>query len=59
MKAYDPLYSELNKLLSHLEAFEAVRLVEEYFARFDNPAPPKLLKSSIDKLQQMLNEAEK
>lgn len=49
------LYSELNKLLGFLEAFEVVRLVEENFLLYNNPAPPLLLKSSIAKLQEILN----
>lgn len=58
MNTSDPIYAELNTLLGHLEAFDVVRLVEEYFAKFGNPAPPKLLQNTINKLQKRLEEAE-
>ena len=52
------LQSELNTLLSHLEGFEVTRLVEEYFfAKYRNPAPSALLRSSIAKLQKRLHES--
>lgn len=58
MKMSDELYAELNNLLGHLEAFEVVKLVEQEYAKHNNPAPPELLKRSIWKLQKRLNEAE-
>ena len=58
MKRFDPLYIELNTLLSHLEGFDAVKLVREHFAQYNNPAPPLLLTKAIEKLQKRLEEAE-
>ena len=57
MKQYDPLWSEINTLLAHLEGFDAVKLVREHFAQYNNPAPPLLLTKSIEKLQKRLDEA--
>ena len=58
MKKYDPLWSDINNLLSHLEAFNTVGFVEEYYAKFDNLAPKWLLEKSIQKLQKHLDQAE-
>jgi hypothetical protein len=57
MTKYDALYSDLNKLLSHLESFDVVKLVEEHFAQYNNPAPPLLLRKVMNDLQKRLDEA--
>jgi hypothetical protein len=60
MRKYDELWSELNVLLSLLRdgGCDVVQLVDEYFAKHDNPAPALLLRRQIDKLQKRLDEAE-
>ncbi len=59
MKKYDPLWNEINNLLSLLDGCEVVSLVRDYYAKYNNSAPPGLLKSHMEKLQKLLDEAEK
>jgi hypothetical protein len=59
MKKYDPLWQDINNLLAFLESYGTVEnLVREYFAQFNNDAPPKLLRLYMDKLQKRLDEAD-
>ena len=61
MKKYDPLWQEINTLLSYLRAggaFDVVKLVDAHFLQFGNTAPGELLNRQILKLQKRLNEAE-
>jgi acyl-CoA hydrolase len=55
MKKYDPLWSDLNTLLAHLNEFNVVKLVQDEFAKHHNSAPGLLLNSSIKKLQTRLD----
>ena len=59
MKKYDRLWNDLNNLLSLLRGGHEIRAIEEYFAKYDNDAPPQLLRAYIDKLEEHLNNAEK
>lgn len=58
MKKRDKVWNDLNNLLSHLRAANAVKHVSEYFARFNNDAPPQLIQLQMDRLQKHLDEAE-
>ena len=61
MKKYDPLWKDLNNLLSMLSSpmpNNVVEIVRQYYAQFNNDAPPSILKSYVERLQNHLNEAE-
>lgn len=59
MKKYDPLWSNINNLLSYLRTSNAVDRVNDYYlGQFDNPAPGKIIQIEMDKLQEKLNKAE-
>lgn len=58
LKKYDPLWNDLNSLLSFLTSYGTVeKLVKDYYAQFNNDAPSWLLRNYIDKLQKRLDEA--
>jgi len=51
--------SAVNTLLSFLRASNVVNLVEAYYEKYDNKAPSSLLKSQIDKVQELLDKERK
>jgi hypothetical protein len=57
MKRSDDLYRKLNNLLSMLRQSFAVERVNEYYMKFDNPAPAELLQEYIAQLQEELDNA--
>jgi len=60
MKKHDPLWQDINTLLSYLRTgrLNAVYLVDRPFLKYGNSAPGELLRRQIDKLQKRLDEAE-
>ena len=53
-KNYLVLQSDLNTLLTFAGSFHVIKAVEEYFARYNNDAPPKLLQEQIKKMYKYL-----
>ena len=51
------LQCELNILLAILRDVNVVKLVQEEFTKYNNPAPSLLLERSIEKLQEKLNKS--
>jgi hypothetical protein len=51
-------WSDVNTLLAFLRGggMDVVELVEQYFSRFNNPAPAELLAEQIEKVQKHLDE---
>lgn len=55
IKAHE-LHDHINMLLSHLHASNVVGMVQAFYSRFGNTAPPELLKAEIDYLENYLKE---
>ena len=58
MKKDDPLWSDVNNLLSFLRSAGCLSIVDQHFAKLNNDAPGLILKRYISKLQKHLDEAE-
>lgn len=58
MNKYDPLWLDLNNLLSYLRSSNVVSLVNDYYFQYGNHAPGYLLKSQIDIVQKHLDDSD-
>ena len=58
MKKYDKLYSNINNLLSHLRSSNVIERVNEYYLKFNNDAPGKIIQREMEELQDKLDNAE-
>ena len=48
-------WTQVNNLLRMLHLFRASQLVGEYFKKYDNDAPPRLLSEQIAAVQKLLD----
>jgi hypothetical protein len=55
----EQLYNKINTLLSHLRQFNVISHVGAHYEQYANQAPPSLLKSAMDDLQQELIKRER
>jgi hypothetical protein len=44
----------VNSLVTYLHSFEVVKLVEAHFAKYNNDAPPQLLREQINEVEKLL-----
>lgn len=57
MKKYDPLWHDINTLLSQLQSLNVIELVWYHYTKYNNNAPSKLLQLQIEKVQKQLDDA--
>lgn len=57
MHKYDKLWHNINSLLSHLRASNAVKIIDDYYQQYGNSAAAEIIDKQIKELQERLDAA--